>query len=274
MLSPGLLTEPACAATKHGKLTTGKKRRSPTTTAQIPSSSRHHHSPIGSAHGSPQEDRAKGVTAALRQARGTGERRFPRRRAATGGPVRGSLSLIPAPPKHAPFHVHSPHSPSHSLHGAEAGKRRNSAPVPVCANTPATGTPSRGCNYTVHTVRLPARTEGMRAPTAHRRGVPAPVRPVPFGSYGFPGEPGVQSGGTSPGSSHGGRRWPSRHAALLRAPLPALVCHAPLTGSVLRAVSGVLGVPAGQLPGCRAGGGGCCRSSAGCVSRASCRSRI
>lgn len=167
---------------------------------------RHYHSPIGSAHGSPQEDRAKGVTAALRQARGTGERRFPRRRAATGGPVRGSLSLIPAPPKHAPFHVHSPHSPSHSLHGAEAGKRRNSAPVPVCANTPATGTPSRGCNYTVHTVRLPARTKGMRAPTAHRRGVPAPVRPVPFGSYGFPGEPGVQSGGTSPGSSHGGRR--------------------------------------------------------------------
>lgn len=48
--------------------------------------------------------------------------------------------------------------------------------------------------------------------------------------------------------------------------------HAPLTGSVLRAVSGVRGVPAGQPPGCRAGGG--CRSSAGCVSRASCRSRM
>lgn len=48
--------------------------------------------------------------------------------------------------------------------------------------------------------------------------------------------------------------------------------HAPLTGSVLRAVSGVRGVPAGQPPVCRAGGG--CRSSAGCVSRASCRSRM
>lgn len=108
------------------------------------------------------------------------------------GPVPGSRSPIPAPPKHAAFHVHGPHSPSRSLHGAEARKRRNSAPVPVCANTPATGTPSRGRNYTAHTVRLPARTEGMRAPTMDRRGVPAPVRPVPSGSHGFSPEPRVR----------------------------------------------------------------------------------
>lgn len=101
-----------------------------------------------------------------------------------------------------------------------------------------------------------------------------PSAPSPPGATASRQSHGCETGGTSPGRSHGGRRRPSRHAALLRTALPALGYHAPLTGSVFRAVSGVLGVPAGQLPGCRAGGGGCCRSSAGCVSRASCRSRM
>lgn len=64
-----------------------------------------------------------------------------------------------------------------------AGKRRSGASAPVCANTLITATPSRGCNYTVNTARVPARTEGMPAPTAHRQGPfsARPPRPPPVG---------------------------------------------------------------------------------------------
>lgn len=81
-------------------------------------------------------------------------------------------------------------------------------------------------------------------------------------------EPGSGSGRASP------RPPPAAHlgsgAQRQRMLSPGLLTEP--AGSVLRAVSGVRGVPAGQPPGCREGGG--CRSSAGCVSRASCRSRM
>lgn len=171
MLSPGLLTEPACAATKHGKLTTSEKRHGGPPAAQTPSSSAYPGTTTAPS-GAPGGDRAKGVAAALREAPGTRARRLPRRH--RGSRTRESLPDS-RPSKARCVPCAQPPQPLTLATRRGGWQAENSAPVPVCANTPATATPSRGCNYTAHTVRPPARAEGMRAP-------------VPSGSPGLPAE--------------------------------------------------------------------------------------
>lgn len=123
----------------------------------------------------------------------------------------------------------------------------------------------------------------LTAQDAHSRS-PAPhVHPSLFAetAAGRPRVPGGQEGATA----MLGSPCPEEGSARVRPPYhrppgsPRILPGAgtrPLTGSVLSAVSGVRGGAAGQVPAgwCGGAGGGGCLSRAGCVSSASCRSRM
>lgn len=155
-------------------------------------------------------------------------------------PPAGDAPRPPAAPQKTPHQGGSgAGAPKSAVLGGGPGSARSSAGSRVCKHADCGGSLERLQLHREHR----AAAGGLEAPTAPRRGAPRPPRGLQPGSEGCPD-----------GGDHRGPAW-----------------HAPLTGSVLRAVSGVRGVAAGQPAGCCCC---CCRSSAGCVSRASCRSRM
>lgn len=165
---------------------------------------RHYHSPVGSAQGSPQGDRAKGVTAALRQARAT---------------------PLPAPPG-----CHRGSRTRESFSDSRPSKERSvpcaQPPQPLTLATRRGGWEAqeqRACSRCVQTRRLqvlpreavitrytpcdclPA-PRGWGHPPRTAEALLRPSAPFLSGATASRQSHGVQSGGTSPGRSHRGRR--------------------------------------------------------------------
>lgn len=123
MLSPGLLTEPACTATRRRRVTGGEEQEG----ERDPHTHRH---PVPETRRSPCHRQEM-------------------------------LPVPPLPPKKrrtGAVRVPEPPNPPCSAEGREA---LGAAPGAVCANTLIAAAPSRGCNYTGSTGRLPG---GWRRP--------------------------------------------------------------------------------------------------------------